>query len=93
MESTMKPPFPEVAPVIEIFPGVHATLLGDFGRFSNGKIPFGVHYMTAHSGGRIIGEIGANGGGQWIFKVEQAYYKVNMMEAFESVQNAHIASL
>jgi hypothetical protein len=89
----MKPEFPEVAPVIEVWPGVHATLMADFSRYSNGSIPFMGSFMTANSEGKQIGEIGADGGGRWVVKVEEAWYSVNMGEAFEAFQNAHIATL
>lgn len=92
-DSVMKPCFPETAPVIEIFHGVHATLLSDFSRFSNGKLPFFATCCEVSSKGKKIGEIGADGGGTWIIKIEQAWYSVNMSEAFEFCQNAHIASL
>ena len=93
MTPDSKPSFPEPSPTIEVFPGVHATLLADFDRYCNGSIPFGGSWMEAKSNGKQIGEIGADGAGRWIFKVERATYLVDMNEAFEAVQNAHFASL
>jgi hypothetical protein len=94
MESTMKPPFPEVAPVIEIFPGVHATLMADWSRYSNGTFGIGGYEMTAGGkDGKPVGNIGCDGGGRWTFTIGEASYEVNMREAFESVMAAHIASL
>lgn len=93
MNQTAKPAFPEVAPVIEVFPGVHATLMSDYTRFSNGSIPFGGTYMNASSNGKEIGLIGCDAGGNWIFKIEAAWYCVNMQEAFNAAQDAHITSL
>jgi hypothetical protein len=49
--------------------------------------------MTARSGEKVIGEIGADASGRWIFQIEKATYAVDMMEAFEALQNAHIATL
>jgi hypothetical protein len=89
---TLKTAFPEIPPVIEVFPGVHATLMADYNRFSNGSFPLLMDCMTVTSKGKKIGEIGA-AGGSWVFKVEEALYKINMEEAFNAVQNAHIASL
>lgn len=95
MSDETKKPFPNPAPRIEIIPfsGVHAELMADFSRYSNGSLPFMGSFMTARSEGKIIGEIGADGRGRWVFKVGEAWYAVNMMEMFSALQDAHEKSL
>lgn len=81
--ATSKPQMPVPAPQIEVFPGIHATLLSDYSKYSNGSLLMMCTAMTAKG----IGEIGADGAGRWYFQIGDETYVINMQEVFSHLVN------
>ncbi len=85
----MKTPFPSPAPTVEIFPGVHATLIGDFDRYSNGSFIMSLTRCKVSSGGITIGEMVTDPAGNWYVEVGKATYQVPMTKLFAAFLEAH----
>lgn len=85
----MKETFPLVAPTIEIFPGVHAELMADFDRYSNGNLFMGYAECVMSENGIKIGSMNTDVTGRWFVQVGQATYEVPMTALFSAFVEAH----
>lgn len=89
MIATDKASFPEVAPTIEIFPGVDAELISDFDKYSNGKLFMGYTSCKLSSDGQQVGEMCTDITGRWFVVVGRATYEVPMKAIFDAFFDAH----
>lgn len=85
----MKESFPLVAPTIEIFPGVHAKLIADFDRYSNGNLFMGYTECMMSENGADLGSMNTDVTGRWFVQVGKATYEVPMTALFSAFYEAH----
>jgi len=85
----VKPKFPEIEPKIEIPFLLEGALIGDFDRYSSGKMVLSQTSVGVSIEGQKQGEMITDIGGMWYVKVGAAIYQLDMKTIFGAVQAVH----
>ena len=88
-EPIQLPEMPNPAPTIEVFPGIHATLMSDFKRFSTGNLNMDIARVKVSRGDEVVGSINSGVQGIWTIEVGSALYSVPMEDIFNAYYDAH----